>query len=825
MVKPGKDALEVAGEFLARGWSPIPIPFRQKGPILEAWQNLRIEEADLPRYFRGRCNIGVLTGEPSGWLVDVDLDHPLAVELASEYLPATNCIFGRPGKLRSHFLYICPRVETHKRTTGKIAGMLVEVRSTGCQTVFPGSVHECGELIEWVEFGQPAVADPQELTAAVNALANEIERRLGIRDDLDDNAALPDVSGWVVENGEDSGLKPGSDFNARGDVPDVLRRAGWTSVRKEADRVERWRRPGKERGISGSLKDGKAFYCFTSSTSIPSSLESKRGYSPFAVYAYLEHDGDFSSAASALAKLRFGETAKSAAKPARRIQLPERFVPFPSTILPSPIGRFIGEAASAIGCDPTLVALPMLTTLAGCIGSSRRLLIKGGQSGWYAPSVLWTAAVVDSGQQKSPAQSAVTRLLYQRQGHDLKEHQERLIDYQKQLTNYECVLADWKRTKGPKGEPPERPEEPTCKRIIISDSTIEAVADRLQDNQRGLLLDRDELSGWLGSHDQYRSGRGSDVSHWLSCYNAKPLLIDRKTSTRKTIYVERAAVSITGGIQPRILARMLGKHHFENGLAARFAFGMPPKTNKQWSEASVSEDTSDALDWIYDWLLSLRFGQDHDGKPIPIDLSLSPDGKEAFVAFYNQHGLEQAELIGDLAALWAKLEEVAARIALVMHLVRCATDDSTLVSQNAVDAQSVAMGVTLARWFGIEGRRIYGVLAESDEDRDRRLLIELVQRKGGRITARDLSKSSRRYPTSDAAEHALIELVEAGAGRWKNNCTTDLGGRPTRAFCLVVGETPRERTENRGSGYADTYQDVTSEGTNPDAEEQAEWMG
>ncbi len=158
----------------------------------------------------------------------------------------------------------------------------------------------------------------------------------------------------------------------------------------------------------------------------------------------------------------------------------------------------------------------MLSTLAGCISASRRLRIK---RGWYAPAVLWTASVVDSGQQKSPAQSVVTRLLYERQGRDLAEHVEQMNEYQKKLANYERDLNDWKRIKGPNGDAPEKPAEPICKRIMISDTTIEAVADRLQENPRGLLLDRDELSGWLGSYDQYRAGKGSDVSHWLSCYS------------------------------------------------------------------------------------------------------------------------------------------------------------------------------------------------------------------------------------------------------------------------------------------------------------------
>jgi len=115
---------------------------------------------------------------------------------------------------------------------------------------------------------------------------------------------------------------------------------------------------------------------------------------------------------------------------------------------------------------------------------------------------------------------------------------------------------------------------------------------------------------------------------------------------------------------------MLGKHHFENGLAARFLFGMPPKRNKRWSEASVSDEIERALEQVFDGLLSLGFTYSNGGdKLVPLDLPLTLPGKEAFVAFFNEHGQEQADLTGELAALWAKLEEVAARIALVHHLV------------------------------------------------------------------------------------------------------------------------------------------------------------
>ena len=72
----------------------------------------------------------------------------------------------------------------------------------------------------------------------------------------------------------------------------------------------------------------------------------------------------------------------------------------------------------------------------------------------------------------------------------------------------------------------------------------------LEQQPRGLLMARDELSGWVNSFDAYKSCRGADVVHWLSMHRAGNVIWDRKTG-RHVIDVPRAAVSITGGIQFR----------------------------------------------------------------------------------------------------------------------------------------------------------------------------------------------------------------------------------------------------------------------------------
>jgi putative DNA primase/helicase len=173
-------AINVARDYTRRGWRVLPIPHGTKAPRLKNWSALRLGEDNLPAHFNGAPqNIGVLLGEPSGWLIDVDLDHPDAVALARDYLPATEAVFGRDGKRASHYLYrVTAPIDTTKfQTAARV--MLAELRSTGAQTVFPGSTHPTGESITWDGTGDPALIDPDELLAAVKMLAHDVADMIG----------------------------------------------------------------------------------------------------------------------------------------------------------------------------------------------------------------------------------------------------------------------------------------------------------------------------------------------------------------------------------------------------------------------------------------------------------------------------------------------------------------------------------------------------------------------------------------------------------------------------------------------------------------------
>ena len=462
-------------------------------------------------------------------------------------------------------------------------------------------------------------------------------------------------------------------------------------------------------------------------------------------------------------------------------QRDDQFRPFSVDALPEPIRGFVVAGAKAIGCDESYLALPLLTALAAAIGSTRRILLK---RGWAAPSIIWSAIVGESGTSKTPAFKAVMRYARDRQHKAFEENEATKKRYDEEVAYYNKALRSWTNNKKVDGPPPAKPDPPPQTRYIVSDTTIEGLWPLLLANPRGLLLARDELAGWIGSFDRYASGKG-DSAHWLSIHNGESITVDRKTEPR-TIYVPQAYVSITGGIQPGILHKALGQEHRESGLSARLLLSCPPRKPKRWTEAEIPHSIEAEMSSLSGRLYGLRDTVDDEGKRCAAVLGLTHNAKKAWTGYYDRHNDEQVELSGDLSAAYSKLEEYAARLALVLHC--CDADVVALESADAVGVASMNAGIELAEWHKAEVRRVYSLLAESDEDRDRRNLAEWISNKGEPVTAREVQQGHRQFKTRDEAEAALTDLYKHGWGQWESS-PSGKPGRPTWRFTVHKAST------------------------------------
>ena len=184
--------IDAALACIARGWCPVPVPHGSKGPLIPGWQKLRIGAGDAGRHFAGDANIGVLLGEPSGWIVDVDLDCEEAREAAERFLPPTACVTGRESSKASHRWYVADGARTRQFRDPVDRSMIVELRSTGAQTIVGPSIHPSGERYDALE-GIPATIDAEELEACVQRLADHvIARRHRIAEPLGQGGAADD---------------------------------------------------------------------------------------------------------------------------------------------------------------------------------------------------------------------------------------------------------------------------------------------------------------------------------------------------------------------------------------------------------------------------------------------------------------------------------------------------------------------------------------------------------------------------------------------------------------------------------------------------------
>jgi hypothetical protein len=505
------------------------------------------------------------------------------------------------------------------------------------------------------------------------------------------------------------------------------------------------------------------------------------------------------------------------------------FRPFPVDALPDPIRGFVAAGAKAIGCDPSYLGLVMLTTLAAAIGNTRRLQLK---RGWPAPPIIWVAIVGESGTAKTPAFKLVMRPIRERQRKALERYDQEVKRYEADLARWDKEMNAWKRAKNTSDDPPAKPDPPQAERFVVSDTTVEALAPILLVNPRGLLMSRDELAGWIGSFDRYAGGKGkagADSANWLSMFNAENIIVDRKTGFPRTIFVPHASVCVVGGIQPVILTRALSIEHRESGLAARLLLTWPPRKAKRWTEADIDPKAEAEFARLVDRLFELQPTVGAEGEAVPVLVRLDPDAKAAWTAYYNAHADEQADLTGDLSAAWSKLEEYAARLALVIHFVRWAANDPTLKDPDILDLASMNAGITLANWFKHEARRVYAMLDEPDTARDQRRLIEWIDRKGGLVTPREVQQGCRWLKEPGAAEAALEELVKAGRGTWEQS-PAGQRGQPTRRFKLSTvstvygnGEIPKENRNTVDVDGVDAPKTETPQ--DEPGEKPKDWLG
>ena len=261
---------------------------------------------------------------------------------------------------------------------------------------------------------------------------------------------------------------------------------------------------------------------------------------------------------------------------------------FDENLLPVSFRPFVRDVAERMQVPLDYPGIVAVLALAGAV--SRRAVIqpKENDTGWVVVPNLWGGIVAPPGFMKSPVIQAVVRPLIEIQQDWRLDFEFALGEHEREKEESELKHSAWreefkKHTKQGK-EVPQRPDAttvaPVLRRLIVNDATFEALHQTMSENPAGILVIRDELTGWWSVLD--RTGREGERAFCLQAWNGDTgHTIDR--IGRGTIHVEACCMSMLGGIQPgRLRSYLVDALHDgpgNDGLIQRFQLLVWPDTD------------------------------------------------------------------------------------------------------------------------------------------------------------------------------------------------------------------------------------------------------
>jgi len=321
---------------------------------------------------------------------------------------------------------------------------------------------------------------------------------------------------------------------------------------------------------------------------------------------------------------------------------------FPVDLLPGVVADYARDQSELIGVDAGVIGMAAIGAMAGCIDDRIQIQPKRHDPTWLESARLWISIIGDPSTKKSPgikkAISPVNRVAEKWR----KQHQESMKHWEDAC--YQAKAEDKKARL---------PPAPEGKRLTVGDTTVEKLGDILSKQEpRGILVIRDELSGFLTSMDAYKNGGGKDRSAWLEAYNGGPLEIDR--IGRGSFFVPNWSASVVGGIQLSVIDDYANVTNHD-GMLQRFllynATPAPPGKDRQ-----PNMKAKDLYVELIDHLAHLQ--------PADRPVTLTEDAHQVREAFSSRlHKLAVSTPNKHLSAMLGKWEGTFARLLLVFHCV------------------------------------------------------------------------------------------------------------------------------------------------------------
>lgn len=221
---------------------------------------------------------------------------------------------------------------------------------------------------------------------------------------------------------------------------------------------------------------------------------------------------------------------------------------FPLEVFPETIQELIHSGKETVGYNKDYFSAGILSACATALGNSAQL-----HNGEYeSKPIFWVSVIGSKGTVKTHSLKIAKKPIKE-------QDSQTYLKYESAMQEYEQLDKDAQGKK------------PKYSKFILENFTPEKLAEALQYNEKGVLIYRDELMGWINSFDQYK--KGGDQQMYLELFNGNELTVDRVT--KDPIRIEQTNVNILGGMQPKLLKQFAKNNRDVDGFLDRFLFVIP----------------------------------------------------------------------------------------------------------------------------------------------------------------------------------------------------------------------------------------------------------
>ena len=371
---------------------------------------------------------------------------------------------------------------------------------------------------------------------------------------------------------------------------------------------------------------------------------------------------------------------------------------FPIDVLPSGLQEIIREANATLGFPVDYMAGAMLSAMAAVIGNTHHA---EAMAGWKEYAILFVALVGCPGVCKSHPLSYVMQPLID---HDA----EKAAQFAEALKRYNAAMELPPKERVANGHDL-NPIEPRRIRFMMQDVTNEAVHRILSENRRGLILMYDELAGWVKNFNRYSNG--SESEFWMSVFNHKVAMSDRKSS-QSGVFIRNPFLCVIGTIQPKVLTDLAANNRNANGFMERILYVFPAdQTKPKWDRTRRLPSFDIAAAWreILSRLIGIVPTVDSSGEIIPDDVPFSPDALDRLYQWQNEQTDRcNADGSDTLTSIASKLEIYAIRFSLLLALADWACGGE----KKLIDVDTVERSIRLAEYFRSTASKVQGIISE-----------------------------------------------------------------------------------------------------------------